>query len=337
LGLILVVTRHSVYKSYRDNINACILLTRTVLYISHTLDSRTLVLSKIFAPAHEVTTLSIYAPDLGLMKLAHVLLLAVLTFCWIWLLPLMILGFVFSVPAIVVSLPVCVVISITLQWWQHGKIMATHPIRKLLSEIPWHEWFPCNTLSINKTSVVAVHPHGLLCCGALVGIHFVPGSQTVFCVAPLLFYIPVLGWFIRVLGCIPAKRDIMLSCLQQGCSVIVVPGGVPELVMAEQRNDKKWFQRSGFIRLANEAHVPIQTVFVHGECATYAMLEAPFLQTRVYWAWKTNVPLAFPAFMGWYGTWLPKRVPLTLTTRHIEAKNKAEYYSQLQQLSSINI
>lgn len=269
------------------------------------------------------------------MKLVHVVLMATLTFCWIWLLPLMLLAFVCSVPAVVVALPVCFVVSVTLQYWQHGHILVEHVIRRLISQIPWHEWFPCNTLNVPQTSVVAVHPHGVLCCGALAGIHFVPGSKTVFCVAPLLFYIPVLGWCIRALGCIPARRDIMRACLRQGYSVLVVPGGVPELVLSEQRNDRKWFQRSGFIRLANEADVPILAVFVKGECSTYTMLEAPFLRTRVHWSWKTNVPLMCPSFFGWYGTWLPKRTPLTLVSEQIEATDKTEYYRRLKHLSSI--
>lgn len=293
------------------------------------------MLSTVSTPTDEIATLSIYLAEVYAMKLVHVLLLALLTFCWIWLLPLMMLGFFLSVPAIVVSLPICFTISMTLQWWQHGRIIVAHPIRRILSQIPWHEWFPCNTLHIQKTSVVAVHPHGVLCCGALAGIHFVPNSNTVFCVAPLLFYIPVLGWSIRVLGCIPAKSDIMKECLRQGYSVLVVPGGVPELVLSERRNDREWFERSGFIRIANEAQVPIQSVFVAGECKTFSMVEAPFLDSRVYWAWKTNVPLVFPAFVGWYGTWLPKRVCLKLVTCEVNARKKEDYYRKLKQLSSI--
>lgn len=269
------------------------------------------------------------------MKLIHVVVMAVLTFCWIWLLPLMILGLFLSVPAIVVGLPVCIVISITLQWWQHGQIISEHPVRNLLCQIPWHEWFPCNTLTIEKPCVVAVHPHGLLCCGALAGIHFVPGSTTLFCVAPLLFYIPILGWCIRVLGCIPARIDVMRKCLEQGHSLVVVPGGVPELVLCEYGKDTKWFQRGGFIRLANEANVPIVAVFARGECSTYTMLEGPFLKQRVHWSWKTNVPLVLPIFIGWYGSWLPKRVPIQLYTKTVEKPDKIGYYGMLKQLSSI--
>lgn len=288
------------------------------------------MLSTSFATSHEIATISIYYDAIHKMKAEHVIAMAVLTFLWIWMLPLMILGFFLSVPVIVVCLPICLSISITLQFYHHGKIITNHPLRRIVSHIPWHEWFPCNTINIEETCVVAVHPHGVLCCGALAGIHFVPGSSTVFCVAPLLFYIPILGWCIRILGCVPAQRNIMLKCLQKGHSLVVVPGGVPELVLSEQCNDKKWFERSGFIHIAREAKVPIKAVFVQGECNTFAMVQGPFLRARVHWSWKTNIPLVLPCFVGWYGTWLPKRAPLILRTKMIDAQNKNEYYRTLK-------
>lgn len=266
------------------------------------------------------------------MKVVHILLMAILTFCWIWLLPLLCIGFFFSVGWIVVFLPVSIIISLSLQWWQHGQIYAQHPLRRIMSMVPWYQWFPCTCLDIPDTSVVAVHPHGLLCCGALAGIHFVPRSKTVFCVAPLLFYIPVLGWVMRVLGCVPARYDIMLQCLRTGHSVLVVPGGVPELVMAEQGDDRNWYVRSGFIRLANEADVPIQMVFVSGECSTFRMFQGPFHTARVQVS--RTIPLVCPIFWGWYGTWLPRRVPLLLKMHTTRVKNKTDYYNELHKLSA---
>ena len=266
------------------------------------------------------------------MKVVYVICFAVLTFCWIWMLPLLILGVFFSIPFAIVSLFVSVSISLTLQWWFHGQIMPNNGLRRLMSQCPWHEWFPCNTVEIGETSVVAVHPHGVLCCGALAGVHFVPNSPTVFCVAPILFFIPVLGWCVRALGCIPARYDIMLRALRQGHSVIVVPGGVPELVMAELGDDCRSFKRSGFIRLAREAEVPVLSVFVKGECNTYDMWKAPFHDSRVRLSFRLNVPLVFPLFLGWYGSWLPKRTPLLLKTQKIESMSKEEYYSYLKRL-----
>ena len=216
----------------------------------------------------------------------------------------------------------------------HGKIIPKSNLRKIFSSIPWHEWFPCNIVHIKDTSVVAVHPHGLLCCGALAGIHFVPDSTTVFAVAPILFYVPIIGWIIRLLGCIPASYDIMLDALHRNHSVIVMPGGVPEIVLSEFGDDMQWFlhKRRGFLRLAKEASVPIVAVAVRGECATYRRVEAPFVRERAYVSWRTNIPFTFPLFFGWYGTWIPQRTPLELRTVTLISPEKSEYIQQLKQM-----
>lgn len=266
------------------------------------------------------------------MKLGHILLMAILTFFWIWSLPLLCVAFMLGMPTALFALPVSVVISLVLQYLQHGRIMPNTLARQWFSRIPWHEWFPCNTLRARKTSVIAVHPHGLLCCGAIAGIHFVQGATTVFCVAPLLFYVPLIGWLLRLLGFIPAHYDIMLRALQRGHSVIVVPGGVPELVMAETGDDTCLFERHGFLRLASEARVPVLSVFVKGECATYAMVRAPLLHWRVWLSWKSNVPLVVPLFLGYYGTWMPKRTPLKLRVVRNPARERRQYRQNLKRL-----
>ena len=249
------------------------------------------------------------------MKWYHVLVMGVLTFCWIWALPLLMLGFVCSIPACLALLPACLLISVGCQWHCHDKLMPSSWLRRLISTIPWHQWFPCNVLDVPKApSILCVHPHGILCCGALVGLHLIPQSQTLFCVAPLLFYVPVLGWLARLLGCIPASYPIMKSALEQGYPLIIVPGGVPELVLTEKGDDTAFFleQRFGFLKLAMETQVPLFPIFSKGETATYRLVQAPWLSWRVRLSWQWNVPLVFPWFRGWYNLWLPRRVPLEL-------------------------
>lgn len=261
------------------------------------------------------------------MRIAHIILLGTLTFCWLWLLPMLCVGFVMCIPFALVLLPTCVVISFTLQYVHHGKIFAKSRLRNAVSSIPWNEWFPCNTIHVRQPCVVAVHPHGVICCGALAGIHFVPGSETVFAVAPLLFYVPILGWILRLLGCVPARFPIMLKALRKGYPVIVMPGGVPELVMSEEQNDSKLFlkRRRGFLRLASLTKTSVLCVTVSGECNTYRRILAPCLQQRIYISWRTNVPLTLPIFAGWYGTWLPKRTPLRIETRLFKNPTKTDY------------
>ena len=42
------------------------------------------------------------------------------------------------------------------------------------------------------------------------------------------------------------------------------------------------------------------------------MMRGPCLDWRAWCSWRFNVPFVMPIFLGWYGTWLPKRKPLKL-------------------------
>jgi len=280
------------------------------------------------------------------MRWYHVIVLAAVTFCWIWALPLLFVGALFSVPACVAALPACFLISIMCQWRLHDQRVTSSWLRQMAAVVPWHAWFPCNVLEIPKEPcIIAVHPHGVLCCAAVVGIHLVQGSQTVFCVAPALFYVPVFGWFARLMGCIPATWDAMRSALDAGYPLIVVPGGVPELVLAECCDDKRFFleKRFGFVKLAMVTSVPLFPVWARGETATYRLVRGPWLEQRVWLSWKLNIPFVLPWFRGWYNLWIPRRVPLELThgtflrtdaecTRSSLADFKQKYATELRRL-----
>jgi hypothetical protein len=219
----------------------------------------------------------------------------------------------------------------------------------MAATVPWHTWFPCNVLEIPKEPcIITVHPHGVLCCAAVVGIHLVEGSETVFCVAPVLFYVPILGWLARLMGCIPATWDAMRSALDAGYPLIVVPGGVPELVLTEYRDDRRFFleKRFGFVKLAMVTRVPLFPVWARGETATYRLVHGPWLDKRVWLSWKLNIPLVLPWFRGWYNLWIPRRVPLELIhgtflrtdtecTRSSLVDFKQRYATELRRLITI--
>ena len=265
------------------------------------------------------------------MKALHVCLMAFITFFWIWSMPLLFIGAVCMVPMAVTTLTICCIVTLYLQLFDDGHIKVDHWLRTFMSSIPWHEWFPCNQLSF-ESGVVAIHPHGVLCCGALAGVHFVPGSKTCMCIAPIVFYVPIIGWVARQLGCIPANKEQMMKALELGYPLVVVPGGVPEIVLAELGNDRKRFKRHGFLRIAQQANVPIHVVFVKGECSTFRMFRGPYNAARVWLSWCLNIPCVFPILLGWYGTWLPKRVPLLLSTLTIVSPQKNTYSQALSDL-----
>ena len=267
------------------------------------------------------------------MRCWHACFMFALTFFWIWSLPLLIIGVFFAVPFALLALPVCLAMTLALQIQSNHKIIVDHWFRKWMSRIPWHEWFPCNQLYFDEQCIVTVHPHGILCCGAVVGVHLVPGSKTVLCVAPILFYVPVIGWLLRLLACIPANKECMQAALRAGHSLLVVPGGVPEIVLAETGDDTERFARYGFMRL--KPSVPVHVVCVRGECQTYRMFPAPFMDTRVWLSWRLNIPFVMPVLFGWYGTWLPRRRPLRLTSWEVQPVTRDAYDKILDKLFDI--
>lgn len=269
------------------------------------------------------------------MKCHHICLMFILIFFWLWSLPALIVLTLCMTPAACVATCISITISIYLQWRHRDRIFVNHWFRRWFSHIPWHEWFPCNQLTFETPAVVGVHPHGLLCCGAVAGIHLVPGARTVLAVAPILFYVPVIGWLLRLIGCIPAHASIMRQAVQAGYTLLVVPGGVPEIVLAESGDDRRRFPRHGFLRIATEYQRPVWCVFVKGECSLFQMVKGPALEWRAWLSWKINVPCVMPVFMGWYGTWIPKRRPLTLVTSRVHIHTKAAYKQTLVSLHSI--
>lgn len=66
---------------------------------------------------------------------------------------------------------------------------------------------------------------------------------------------PVLGWMRRHVAAIPADADSALAALAAGESLLIFPGGTRELYGAP--DVLKWHGRTGFVRLAALAQVPI--------------------------------------------------------------------------------
>ena len=267
---------------------------------------------------------------------------ALVIFVWVFLTPLIIVGAMLWIPACLVAIPVTLVISCTVQWWCRDRVIPDSWLRRAVNAVPWYRWFSDTkppAVELDR-ALVTSHPHGVLCCGVLTLLHF-RRTDTVVAVTPLLFWIPILGWVVRLLGCIPARYADMRRALET-CSVIVVPGGVPEIVGMEFGLDFLE-RRFGFVKLALETGRPLVATYTRGEHATFWMVPLPCPHRRMRYSDKIGVPLVVPLIIGWYGTWLPKRVrlslrvgePMTLRgkkTRHTVQTWKDRYLKRLEQL-----
>jgi 1-acyl-sn-glycerol-3-phosphate acyltransferase len=80
-----------------------------------------------------------------------------------------------------------------------------------------------------------------------------------------LFAIPEFKTLCRKLGLIPASEGNAGRAIDQGCSILVYPGGAHEAFRPySQRNQVDLMGRKGFIRLALRRRLPVVPVVAHG-------------------------------------------------------------------------
>jgi len=253
-------------------------------------------------------------------------LICVLVFMWIFFLPIFVVGFLCSVPFFVFALPTSLVIGGTIYiCYDHVKEST---VRDIITSGMFEFsqfWFGKNCIDVpKKRALICCHPHGVLCTIALFGVHFRPKSKTLIAVAPLLFTVPVIGWLAKHLGAIPSSYESLKKALQH-TSVVLIPGGVPEIVCLEEH--EQYTKRWGFLRLAKECACPI--ISVCGTYNYYDLIQLPFYNVRKYYSNRFGVPIVFPWVLGWMGTWLPKRRPMEATVFEFQVGEDIERSRQL--------
>jgi hypothetical protein len=231
----------------------------------------------------------------------YILFVITTIFIWIYLLPLLVLAACVGIP----FASTFVVLSFFLSnKYEHN---VDSILRRFVCEIPVTRWFGSISnidIPVDNNYLITSHPHGVFCLGPLLTVHFKRGSRTLFAVAPLIFKIPIFGWFAANVGCIPATKGEIQNALKT-TSVILVPGGVPELITQER--GQIYTRRYGMFKF----DAPMITLITKSN--HYSFLKLPFYETRLYIARKLNIPIIFPWVFGHYFTWLPKRTPLVVT------------------------
>ena len=234
-----------------------------------------------------------------MLALLYLYLYAIGLFLWIFLLPICVIGLLLSVPFFVTCFPVYILIT-TYLYFCVGHV-AHSSIRQMLSKAPFHLWFGNIHVPVPKDRhLICCHPHGMICTTALFGIHL--RHDTYIAVTPVLFSVPLIGWAAKYLGAIPATYKDIITGLKTK-SVILLPGGVPEIV-----NNSHYTRRFGFLQCAKQADVPILRVV--NNTKYYDIIPLPCLKQRMFIARRFDIPVVFPWIFGWYGTWIPKRKPI---------------------------
>uniref|UniRef100_A0A7S0VKA2 Acyltransferase n=1 Tax=Polytomella parva TaxID=51329 RepID=A0A7S0VKA2_9CHLO len=129
----------------------------------------------------------------------------------------------------------------------------------------------------------------------------------------ICFQLPLvrqLWWWI---GLRPVTRAWMEKLLRQSKSVVLVPGGVQEVLLLEKNKEVLFLKsRKGFIRLAIRNGAPVVPIFAFGQTRTYswARLGPPIVPQSLVDRLSRLIG-AVPIFMyGLYGTPLPHRTPM---------------------------
>jgi len=130
--------------------------------------------------------------------------------------------------------------------------------------------------------------------------------------ANVLFKVPLIRELCLWLGCVDASRKTAETCLKQGLSLSVVPGGEREQLLA-QRGPVECLvlkKRQGFVRLALQHGVPLVPVYCFGEAQLYQ--QSQFLMGARSWV-QRNIGLALVLPYSPNGIpGIPSRDPLTL-------------------------
>ena len=260
----------------------------------------------------------------------NLLMWIVAIFMWIYLLPILFIGFILCSPIFIILTPVLLTISFSIIYLLKDQIIPEGAIRNYVNNIDYEKWFgKIKYLPMySKPCMISSHPHGIICTGILFSAHFCPGSTTLFAVSKWLFAVPFVRWLARHLGCIPATYEDIEKALKTN-TVILVPGGVPELISGDL-----YTRRQGFLKIAKKMGVSIIPVITND--VYYDRIPCPFASLRMEIAKRIDLPIMFPV-LGYYGTWLPKRKPIdiqqidTFTVSDDIDKERIRYFDVLNQ------
>lgn len=253
-----------------------------------------------------------------------ILLMFISLFVWAYSIPILLFSVLLGIPLALPMIIFMLFISHGLQL-VYTEPIPSSPIRTYLNNVDLTYWFgKVDRVKIpEKTHLITSHPHNVFCLGALLSIHFQPNSKTLIAVAPLIFHIPVMGWIAAQAGCIPSDKQTITETLDQRLSVILVPGGVPEVITYEK--NEIYTNRYTFLQF-DAPILPVVTTSRH-----YYVPEAPLYDLRMFVAKRYGIPVIFPWVFGWNCTWLPKRKPVTVKVLEVKHRTQEEYFKTIKE------
>jgi hypothetical protein len=166
----------------------------------------------------------------------------------------------------------------------------------------------------NRPVIFCLIPHGVAPLGATAYPMWSKIWSSKLChwtAAPVVLSLPLIGFFLKKIGYIPAKsQHILETLMQREESVGVFLDGISGMFQGGmERAYLK--QRKGIVKIALRAGVPIIPVYAFGHTAAYSVLVDPFGFLEFL---SNHLQAALTPFFGRWGWFLgpPHRVPVTL-------------------------
>ncbi|KAG1705339.1 hypothetical protein DVH05_004270 [Phytophthora capsici] len=168
-------------------------------------------------------------------------------------------------------------------------------------------------LDPSKKFIFGFHPHGILVLSriAISGRNFIdvfPGIKTRLLGASAMYYIPLGREMCLWMGGVDASRSTGEKVLKEGNSIVVYPGGVPEIFLTDPNSKETELvlkKRLGFIKLAMKHGADLVPTFVFGEKWLYNMWNPPKVIINFF-----RKALGIPVLVFWGKFWwMPKAPP----------------------------
>ena len=131
-----------------------------------------------------------------------------------------------------------------------------------------------------KPYIFAYHPHGVIGVGACAtlltnptdfDLKF-PGIPRRIATLSVIFLVPIFRDWLLLMGFISASKSSLRKVLQRNESIVLLPGGAPEALLANPKTIELSLQRrKGFIKLAIEANASLVPVLGFGETQVFSM------------------------------------------------------------------
>ena len=129
--------------------------------------------------------------------------------------------------------------------------------------------------------------------------------------ASAMFRLPIVREIGLWTGCVDASRKVAERQLDNGRSLLIIPGGEAEQIRTENGQELVYVQkRKGFIKLALRKRVPVVPVYVFGVSDMYHTSHAAF-GLRQWLVKNLGVAVCFTAGM-WYSPLCPLNVKTTI-------------------------